>query len=349
MPDTHHEFSPSGAQRLVSCPGSYKMQRGRKERENDAAAEGTMLHAIMAGNEPTEELDAEQQACLEKCLEYAKAVTPEGAIVLLEQKAKVHHNFALLTEGTADYVAILGDHAVLIDWKFGRGDVQSPAANYQLALYAAGIAQKHRLKSVECHIFQPRVFETAEPFTYTDFDAIAARYAHAVMKATGPGMELLAGKHCQYCLAAEACPELWLSAEEETDAAPTPDLVHAENAQEVFEGLTSVKIWLKAVEQRIKDLVLADDAPGLAIKEKAGRRNIEDAQAAFNAVQHNLSKDEFMELVSVSAAQLENAVVKSLREKHEKLKVKEARKIAKDLIKPVVTYGNPSQSVEVAS
>ncbi len=350
----HHKFSPSGAARLMACPGSYRMQLGRPEETSEYAAEGTLLHDVVAKLEGSEHsatncksvyagLTAEQERCVEACLEYAKLNTPEGAEVHRELKVRVWHNFDLLTEGTADYVVIVGDRAVLIDWKFGRGAVADPAGNPQLALYACGVAQKFRVSEVECHIFQPRVGDHAPPYVFRDFDAIRERYAAAVEMAEGPGLQLLAGDHCKYCRAAAHCPALAMAAND----AVVITKVTPENAAEVHEQIKAAKQWLDAVSKAVKALVLDGNAPGLEIKETR-TRVIEDAQAAYNAVAENLTKDEFLALVSVPVGRLEEAIFGKLRAKHgDAMLVKDLRAIAKKLVNEVATRGTPRQSVEV--
>ena len=65
MPGIHHKNSPSKLDRLAACPGSGRAAHGMGEdwdnhTTSEAAAEGTMLHAVMAGELTDEGLSVEQ-------------------------------------------------------------------------------------------------------------------------------------------------------------------------------------------------------------------------------------------------------------------------------------------------
>jgi len=346
-PENEHDpFSPSGAARLMACPGSYKMQKGVADESGEAAIRGTLQHEAMEGK-ATAELTVDEQSAVEKCKAFADSVVPEGWRAYTEQKVEIwsFRNFERVTYGTADLVAISPDGAaaILVDWKFGRVKVEAAADNWQLALYATGVAQKFGVHSVTAYIFQPNVFGESEPYRYTDFETIAETYAAQVRRAKTPSLELNPSGACRYCRAADFCPALQFVVD--SFAAETEGvagrLITPETAEEKFETAKIVSGWIDKVDAAFRKLVEARAVPGWEMKEKPPRREVPDAEKAFEAVSFNLTREDFDKIVSVSVpvGKLEGAVVDALRRNHEgakKLTVKAAKKIAKDLLAPVV-------------
>jgi hypothetical protein len=353
----HDDFSPSGAARLMKCAGSYKMQKGIPDEDSEASIRGTRLHELIESAERISatgsvetvfaDVSPEDRQVVEKCQEFAASITPDGWTVYREQTVEIwsFRTFERVTYGTADFVAVSPDgrDALLIDWKFGRVKVEAAADNWQLSLYAAGVAQKFGVESVTAYIFQPFVYGNGDPYRFEDFGTIAETYAAQVRRAKAPSLELNPSDACRYCRAADFCPALQFvvdgfAADMGTDAGR---LVTPENAEAKFETAKIVSGWIDKVDGAFRKLVEANAVPGWEMQEKPPRREVVDAEKAFEAVSFNLTREDFDKVVSVSVpvGKLEAAVVDAIRKNHEgekKITVKAAKKIAKDLLAPVV-------------
>lgn len=237
----HCKYGPSGAGRVVQCPGSVKLQEGIPDVETPEAAEGTAIHAVVEGKADKETLDREAVVMAERADDYARHVIPEGYTVYREIRVEiwVYKGFERITYGTVDLVAVspCGRFAIAIDWKFGRLAVPAPADNWQCKLYAVGIQQKYAVQAVEFHIFQPRHYGAYAPATwqYRELVEFADQYARAVALAKLPGLELRPGQYCQYCRAASVCLALKMEAEEADALGSTIYPMPPEDAPELWE------------------------------------------------------------------------------------------------------------------
>lgn len=133
MPDTHHTYSPSTLKNRAICPGWINDPYSDKSK----ADEGTRLHhAAETGN--LAGLDPEQTTAVQKCLGLAAKMEKGADKVLNEQRLQILDG---LTFGTADKVIhfIARKHAVVLDWKFGKHDVDPAKKNLQGKAYALGV------------------------------------------------------------------------------------------------------------------------------------------------------------------------------------------------------------------
>jgi len=67
--------SASGMDRLFHCPPSFKMEQSSpKEPENDDAASGTRIHAVLAGLAEYDSLTTDERQTCDMCEAHAAAV-----------------------------------------------------------------------------------------------------------------------------------------------------------------------------------------------------------------------------------------------------------------------------------
>jgi len=73
-----------------------------------------------------------------------------------EDGKEIVEETTLLTSGTADFVLICGENALLLDWKFGSREVSPAQENTQTIGYAVGIFQKFsQVNTIYARIVQP--------------------------------------------------------------------------------------------------------------------------------------------------------------------------------------------------
>jgi len=281
MSEGHHKYGPSSAERLVNCPGSVRMQSGIEEVESDSAAEGTDLHQVVADtisgvdvSERMAALSLEQRGAADTCVQFARQLIDNiSRAVHVEVKIDIRDGFMLLTSGTADLVIIYPDKtAVLVDWKFGRKQVAAVNENYQFALYSAGVAQKWGARS-----------------TFTNFDAITARYAAAIKRAEGDDLILNATRSgCRYCRAIGTCPAAAAKSDELGDAVALVDEygITPGNAAALFDLCELASNRVKAIKSELMQQAIGGvELPGLRLLERQGSRKITNVAHVYAIMQ----------------------------------------------------------------
>ncbi len=242
----HAEFSASGSQRWLSCPGSIALSKKAPEpRESPYAAEGTEAHAclefILKNRKgysaigmalkkwPKEMVDNARDAAkwiLERACEPSSIKERPDVTLLCETKVDASPFTCEGQFGTLD-AAIVEEFGrlVVIDYKYGAGisvDPEGPSGegNSQLIYYALGISHQynHNFSEVELVVIQPRAYHesgnTTRSFVLSIEELLAwepvfkAGVDKAKWAALAPEKHLASGSWCKFCPAAPICPEL---------------------------------------------------------------------------------------------------------------------------------------------
>lgn len=209
----HHPMGPSSLFRREACPASLRLEQGRPEETNEYAEDGTDKHAIVAdalknaGDFFCEEADAEMvRWCIALADELAERYP--GADRLIERRVNLMH--LGIGFGTADFGLVIPfDRGVVLDWKFGWGDVASAETNIQGHAYALGLAHEFDLESVEVVLAQPakRHYST-HILDAAGMQLAKARILEVEAKCADPAAKVRPGDHCKYCKARTVCPAL---------------------------------------------------------------------------------------------------------------------------------------------
>lgn len=273
---THHPLSPSRLGRAMLCPGSVRMARLAPETESSEEAEmGTRLHAAMAGANVT--LSEEEAELVTLCRLFAAEVTPGGAAVHHEQALSLlDSNAQVITEGTADYVAISPHNALVIDWKFGYQAIPEVSASAQVATYAAMVEQKFNLPT-RAYLFQPRLnqryhlVETPSVSTViSDVESIAANAEF------GPVELSPSAEACLYCPALRFCPAPRLESldlQAATDLSATPAGALGELGQMAKVVTRQSELVLEEIKTRLKR---CEQIPGWRLQERKTYALVQD-------------------------------------------------------------------------
>lgn len=353
---THHPHSPSQLARQAACPGSFALsaQAGPADTvdQTDYASEGDLLHArVVTG--VTNDLTAEQAELVEQCIKTRDILTA-GAEVQHELDLTLRDgDNTILTAGRADVVAVWRNEngvpvkAMVIDWKFGRVLVRESADNLQLAAYSAMVAQATGAPTVEAVVFQPRVSRDFEVYPFTKFAEITKVIAAVIAKANAPGMVLQAGDHCRYCPAMALCPEQRRQSTAIT-VLPPPAAGEVVDPQRLADRLTlarRVKRFCETIEGAAKAyLAQGGTIPGYRLTEKSSRRQITNAQEAFNAVADTITHDEFLALCAPSVAALEDRYARALKARG--MTLKDAKKAFAAALGGIITTAGGYQVLE---
>ena len=345
---THHPFSPSTLQRLSLCPGSWRMTKDIPEPpQSEDAAEGTKLHQAVWNLETFDKLDAEQQTAVTACDEFKKHIIEElckteiGVQYVQEYKVSVMDGDEDLTSGYIDFAAIGKKSAVIVDWKFGRGEVPNAEGNYQLAAYSLGIMQKFGCEEVTAHIFQPRIHGHTQ-YTFTKPHNILVNIKTIIMNAKMESITLRASDEaCRYCRAASTCPA----------CNARYGLVPADIRENMLtDPVKLLDLWERAqvasklveqIKSHVTDYIKEHGSLGeWTLEQRAGKREVSDTAELYQRISGFLNSHDLAECytVKVSAVldKLTERIQKTAEHNGVKLLKKDAKKQAEDMIEDLL-------------
>lgn len=204
--------SASGLERIALCPGSWRLesQCPRDEGGEDAAS-GTRIHAWLAGEQV--ELSEDEASIAEKCREQASSLIAAGSTKSIEQRLwYADKSGSRLYSGQADIIARIGDSALIVDYKTGRGAVAASPENIQLR--ALAVLVKHNFPDVQhvaVAIIQPLARKEPVVCEYGPEELKEAeKQILAILEAAkNEDAELVPSEAaCKYCRAKTICPAL---------------------------------------------------------------------------------------------------------------------------------------------
>lgn len=306
--------SASAFGRLALCPGSFMMEKACPDESSSAASEGTLLHAYMEQlltGEPWEgtPLTAEQVELCERALRLLDGVkemierdNPGAAFHLVSTEERVFYRNLF---GTAYYSGQWDalfqidcpddDFLLVVDWKFGRVEVDSAEANRQLEALVPLVAQKEQGSDIIYHgiyaaICQPRVAGPASVAFY-DTEAIdqAEQRSLAVAKAAmAPDAPRYCSEEaCRYCRAKAVCHEAAALVEQASLIATDRDkweLFSPAEKVQAYRLAKTAKKWAAAVDYRFEQDVAAGLIPGFEMAPGRTSFTVTDPSGAFSAL-----------------------------------------------------------------
>ena len=341
--------SASGLQRLVLCPGSWLAERACPEGEqSEAAAMGTRLHKHM--EEGTMPEDAEEAEAVEWCRKLEADLAGEHVGPIFDEYREERLWDACQRFSAQEDVVFVGsDTALVLDYKFGRGDVVSAEQNCQLYAQALTVFDKFaELQTVYAGILQPfvsRQVPTLARFTRADVRALRQWIYAKLDEAAKPGARLCPGEtQCKYCRAAASCPALGLQVQKAAGMELTRwEAWSLEDRKRAWDAARLAKKYVDAIERKVRaDLEAGVEIPGLELGAGKASFTIGDAGGAFTQLNALLevSGEEFTRCCSVSITKLDKLV-------HDKLAaqapegVKQTTKASKEWLRETLAeYGS---------
>lgn len=229
----HSVLSPSSSKRWLTCTPSARFEQQFPNTESDAAAEGTLAHALaeislklLAGKIQYSLYEIKRKSLLDE--DAGKFHSPEmdtyvagyvnyvydvykhrGIDILIEQKVDIS---AYIPEcfGTLDACVNRTDKVLhLFDLKYGKGVEVSAIENTQLMSYAAGLIKSKKLEPDEIvlTIYQPRI-NNISSWAISVVDLMLWVQETLIPKAEDAFMgdgDFVAGSHCLFCRARNVC------------------------------------------------------------------------------------------------------------------------------------------------
>jgi hypothetical protein len=293
--------SASAAKANRLCPGRHKMCLPLEDTQSKAAAEGTLahdwmeLHGQYAVQQPDPAIagitlpDSLQETCNEAASQRDSIVgmvwsdwkenPPE---LHLEQRLWYRNN---RYSGKADYIAIRGRRAVVIDYKFGRSEVDEASRNDQLIWLAILTFTNYNVDAITVGIVQPLCgVPSVHTYDSKDLGRLRGRVLSIVRRIDSPHAPLRAGKaQCKYCKALEICPAV----EGKRDAIARIDerqVTKLTNASllSLLEAVGAVRLLCGRIEDEAVIRLESNPRaiPGYELSKGGGRRRINDDSAA---------------------------------------------------------------------
>lgn len=317
-------LSPSNLERFAMCPGAYLAEEGLPYEESEWNAEGKLMHAAMARNpEALSQLNKGQLWDIDICNREARRLHMEvfgGTKVsgfAHEKKLAIKLEDDVILSGQLDYFAHDTRQALLIDWKFGRGEVTEAANNLQTRAYAVlldafMLEEGYGMGRVVVALVQPRA-PLEDRVTVCEYSGDDIQKARNELKDIAAGIRFSSdqrnpGSHCRYCkaLGTQRCLE---SAQTSADLAPltlgdimpTPD-----HLAKVLDICTVAKHVIERYEDYAKEFIASGGViPGYSLVPGNNVRKLKDTAKAWGCAQQILDAEEFMGACSVSVTKLE--------------------------------------------
>lgn len=231
--------------------------------------------------------------------------------------------------GTVDFVSIKGDHADVVDYKYGRGPVDDSEINIQGQAYLVGVMDKFpKLKTATVHFILPRRDEIlTHSYKREDMEDIRLRINLIIEKAEVEleNREAIPNSEgCRYCKHKLSCPALSDKllplakkySESVTDFEMTlwgsysPDKVEDPMVlSRMLNVAAVVDKWQAAAKKQALKLAVeeGEEIPGYNLHYRNATAKIENGQEAYDSVSDLLSADEFMDACNVSVSKLAKA------------------------------------------
>ena len=373
--------SASRMTRIFNCPASFQLNAMEIPETSAAAEEGRMLHRVMElavklGNESEKpEFDALFAALTDEQRQvYLTAVKLVNDNVLCDFRAYNGDRMEVfekrlwaasgLFSGQGDAVFIRDNgEATIVDYKFGRGEVEPAERNYQLAAMAVLVADNYgveQIKKVRALIIQPRALDKNKRITecvYTKADVDAAR--EAINAACKEAIEYAqprqkCGYWCNYCKSAYRCKTAQLEiAKQYAIATSTPTLaIGAHNARQMFERAQLVKKYCDDVLAAVKNYIAnnPDAQCGLTLAPGVKRAKLGDAGRIFDAVEGvGITPEEFVSACEVGVAKLQTLYHAKRKAANEKQTKKASDLEVKELLesKGLLTYSQTAPTLKL--
>lgn len=328
--------SASRMTRVFNCPASFKMNLLETPESSSAAEEGTKLHKCceLILTRPQNLSTTRRAEGIEEYFnlpDELRGLVDFAVTETVKRRDACELDFDLKTEmrlwaksglfsGQGDVVLLEQQlrRATIIDFKFGRGEVERAERNYQLAAMAVLVADNFDfIKSVRAMIIQPRALDKSRRITeceYSKADIDAARDAinaacKEAIEAKNPAQKC--GYWCKYCPSSYRCKAAQeaISAQYKL-AVATPNLtIGAHNARQMFERAQLVKKYCDDVLAAVKNYIVnnPDAQCGLALAPGVKRAKLGDAAKVYEAVEGvGITPEEFVNVCDVSISKLQS-------------------------------------------
>lgn len=358
MAGNHALLSPSSAEKWMSCPGSLFLEKGEPDSSSKHADEGTAAHFLASeclskGEHPATHLKKRieimpdgarwqgdliqgpwfevDDGMLAAINSYVQAVRKyaEGGTLFVEQRLPITTwTGEPDAAGTSDAVILTADgELIVVDLKYGMGELVSPERNKQLMIYALAAHEEFSLvddiKSIRLVIHQPRISgpqewpcSVEELLAFGEEVKVAAGCALDCYAGTVPPVLHVTEKGCRWCRASTKCPArdahvtqtIGADFDDLTTGAQIPPVGAGEELAKKLAACDLIEQWIKAVRGKVEaELFAGHPVPGYKlIQGKKGARSWIDAaqaEAALKSMRLKVEEMYDMKVISPTSAE----------------------------------------------
>lgn len=327
----HHPYSPSTLEMLEAC-SCWRS----KTSTNARAIAGTLGHKVIETGEDDSRLSDEDAVAAAECLDFV-----ESRRKVIAQGRELKENYLPIddcvfadaqatTAGYVDHVLVSDDEtsAEIIDWKFGRWEVEKAEDNIQGIAYALGLFKKFpTVQQVRVWFKQPHlnyltdfIFTRAMiPALYLRVQAVVAR-ARAARAANDFKSATPHVPACNFCENLGKCPvglayalkvsKKFMPLDFPSDISPS-HVLDPQNTKLALNLASVMKVWSESFRRQVTDRVLRRDAPlpeGMMIQKMPGRRQIVDMAKFREVTLRYLTEKDYTECLDASFGPLEERI-----------------------------------------
>tara|TARA_Y100001963_G_scaffold158566_1_gene258673 strand:+ start:4643 stop:5512 length:870 start_codon:yes stop_codon:yes gene_type:complete len=248
------------------------------------------------------------------------------------KKSSSEKKFDTYIFGTVDRAIITGTHADIVDFKFGVTEIDGADINIQGQAYLLGVMDLYpNLETATVHFIIPRRDEVLKyAYTKEDMEEIRLRIKVIVERAKQEPPDLRPNTEgCRYCKNRLTCPALsekllplakkYAPTVEDFEVELYQSLNPAEiEDPEVLGKMLNVSQvldkWATAVRKQSLKMAEEEGAeiPGYDLAWRNPSMKIENAQEAYDSLSDILTSDEFMDVCSITVAQVAKAYAAKL-------------------------------------
>lgn len=312
--EQHAKLSASKAHRWIMCPGSIRLEEqleSSEQHESAYAREGTIAHTYAAKtlllriDHSTDESIAKAEVPFD--MEYAIRMyvdhvveqTGQGIIQYGIEARAPYDDIVKDGFGTCDAWIYNEDTQILhiVDFKYGRGIAVTATENYQLSLYAYGIATRLvmtgiPIKNIQMWIVQPRVINgdqiSCETITFDELLERSKFMAERGEIALQPDAPLVPGEEqCRWCPAKLICPALIDIVENVvSNSAENVIPLTSDALGDILNKKALVEQYLKEAQlEAMRRLMANEEIPGYRlVRGRANRKWIDSAESILSEI-----------------------------------------------------------------
>lgn len=324
MPEKHALLSASSSQKWLHCPPSARLEASLPDNASEAAAAGTLAHAIgelklrklfvekgmssRTYNSRMKKLtkdplyDPGMERSTDAYVDYIKEIAygfHAEPMIALEQQVD-YSAWAPEGFGTSDCILIQGTDLHIADYKNGKGVPVSAYDNPQMKLYALGALAAYGLlypvTDITLHIVQPNLNNFSSwSLTKDELMAWGESIRPAAQLAFEWKGDFCQGEWCDkgFCRAAALCRKrmeenmsLMDTAADPVSGKPVlPPLITDEDVGRIMKKAVFLASWVKKLERYAFDALLSGKSiPGWKLVEGRSNRVITDPGKAAAAL-----------------------------------------------------------------
>ncbi len=324
MPEKHALLSASSSQKWLHCPPSARLEASLPDNASEAAAAGTLAHAIgelklrklfvekgmssRTYNSRMKKLtkdplyDPGMERSTDAYVDYIKEIAygfHAEPMIALEQQVD-YSAWAPEGFGTSDCILIQGTDLHIADYKNGKGVPVSAYDNPQMKLYALGALAAYGLlypvTDITLHIVQPNLNNFSSwSLTKDELMAWGESIRPAAQLAFEGKGDFCQGEWCDkgFCRAAALCRKrmeenmsLMDTAADPVSGKPVlPPLITDEDVGRIMKKAVFLASWVKKLERYAFDALLSGKSiPGWKLVEGRSNRVITNPEKAAAAL-----------------------------------------------------------------